>query len=192
VRALRIGCVVLAAGIGSRFGSDKRQAVLSNGSTVLAQTLTSLESVFSERCLVLRPGDDVLLKAYSTWSPVIAADAGLGMGHSLASVVPLLQSWDGMVVALGDMPWVRPETFAQVRDALRRDSLVVPFYEGERGNPVGIGSAFFADVAKLQGDQGARALFSRFAEAIICLHVQDNGVLRDVDTPGALVDRSDL
>jgi molybdenum cofactor cytidylyltransferase len=187
MNAPRIGCVVLAAGFARRFGADKRQTLLPDGTPLLARTLQNATPAFSERLLVLHDGDAALRQQHAPqWRIVIAADAVLGLGHSLAAVLPQVQDWDGMVVALGDMPWVQTATYIQIKAHLNAQTLVVPHYQGQRGNPVGIGKDFFAELAAPQGDQGARALFGRHANAIVRCEVNDSGILRDVDTPNDL------
>lgn len=181
-----IGCIVLAAGAATRFGSDKRLAQFGD-STLLDYTLSRLTPLFTQRLVVLRGGDTALAEAINEeWEPVFAADADKGMGHSLAAAMTRTRQWDGAVIALADMPWVRPETYAAVAAQVAPDKLVVPFYQGQRGNPVGIGRAYFAELAALDGDQGARGLLQRHAAAVIRLELDDSGILRDVDTPEAL------
>lgn len=184
-----IGCIVLAAGSGARFGSDKRLAEFA-GDTLLAHTLARLAPVFAQRVLVLRATTDTdtaLAQRFANeWRIVHAPDAAKGMGHSLAAAMACTATWNGAVVALADMPFVLPVTCAAIAARLSADTLVVPYYRGKRGNPVGIGSRFFAELAALQGDRGARALFERHASALIHMDVDDPGILRDVDTPEAL------
>lgn len=186
-----IGCIVLAAGAGTRFGSDKRLAPFGN-TTLLAHTLDNIAPAFAQRILVLRTGDEALGAHFTgNWHVVYAPDASNGMGRSLAAAMPACGDWDGAVVGLGDMPYVRTSTYAAVRDRLTRATLVVPHYEAQRGNPVGIGGNFFTELLQLQGDQGARALMQRHAAAITRLDVDDAGILRDVDTPAALAGETD-
>lgn len=181
-----IGCIVLAAGAGTRFGSDKRLAQL-NGVILLEHTLGNIAPAFHKRILVLRPGDDALgIRHAADWQIVLAADASKGMGHSLAAAMALTGDWEGAVVALADMPFVRTTTYEAVRVRLTNDNLVVPYYHDRRGNPVGIGKRYFPELERLQGDQGARQLLQQHAAAVVRVDVEDAGVLRDVDTPAAL------
>jgi molybdenum cofactor cytidylyltransferase len=60
-------------------------------------------------------------------------------------------------------------------------SIVVPFYQGQRGHPVGFGSEHRDALIGLDGDTGARALLS--THQVARLDVDDPGILRDVDTP---------
>ncbi|MDY6981511.1 MAG: NTP transferase domain-containing protein, partial [Pseudomonadota bacterium] len=98
-----IGCIVLAAGAGTRFGSDKRLADL-GGDALLARTLSMLAPVFVQRILVLRANhatDEALARRFEKdWEVVRAADAAKGMGHSLAAAMKNTESWTGAVIAL--------------------------------------------------------------------------------------------
>jgi molybdenum cofactor cytidylyltransferase len=176
------GCVVLAAGSSRRFGSDKRRFMLPGGSTLLEQTLATVRMVFARRVLVLRAEDKELAAHYrDDWQIVLATDASMGMGHSLAAALPALTGWPGAVIALADMAWVQPQSFVAVEAALRPDLLVVPYHNGERGNPVGIGSDYFGQLANPQGDSGARQLFGEFRDKVIRLELDDPGILQDLD-----------
>lgn len=181
-----IGCIVLAAGSGTRFGTDKRQALL-GGNTLLGHTLGTIAPQFSKRILVLHPGDEALAGHFAgNWQVLLAADARKGMGHSLAAAMACTRDWAGAVIALGDMPLVLAATYRAVRDALTTENLVVPHYHEQRGNPAGIGQRYFAELARLEGDQGARKLLELHAATVLRLAVDDPGILRDVDTPEAL------
>ena len=176
------GCIVLAAGSSRRFGSDKRQFLLPSGTTLLDQTLATVRDVFDRRVLVLRTDDDELAARYrADWQIVLAPDAALGMGHSLAAALPAVQDWPGAVIALADMAWVQAKSFRAVQAALEPGALVVPFYCGERGNPVGIGRDYFGRLANPQGDSGARQLFGEYSGRVIRLELDDPGILRDLD-----------
>ncbi len=181
-----VGCIVLAAGSGSRFGSDKRLAKLGE-ETLLERTLGNITPVFGKRVLVLRPDDDALGSRFAEdWQIVLAVDAGKGMGHSLAAAMTCTSGWNGAVIALADMPFIKTATYHAVRAGLTATNLVVPYYREQRGNPVGIGKRYFAELAELQGDQGARALLQQHAAAVLRVDVEDAGILRDIDTRAAL------
>ena len=179
-----VSCIVLAAGSSSRFGSDKRAARLGDGRSLLDATLDSIPPLFEQRILVLHPGDEALAAAHAAdWHTLIAPMAAQGMGHSLATGLAAAAGTNGVLVVLADMPAVRASTYAGLVNLLRHDRLVLPRYKGQRGNPVGIGKDFFAELAVPEGDHGARRLLQAHAEAIHWLDCDDAGVLKDVDRP---------
>lgn len=183
-----IGCIVLAAGSGTRFGADKRLAPF-GANTLLTHTLHNIAPAFSQRVLVLRTGDETWAEQYvADWQLVFAAEAHKGMGHSLAAALPFAAGWMGAVIALGDMPLVQTATYGAVRAQLTPNNLVVPYYRAQRGNPVGVGCRYFAELSELQGDRGARALLEQHQAQVVRLEVDDPGILRDIDTREALAE----
>ena len=88
----------------------------------------------------------------------------------------------GWIVALADMPAVKPATIARIVDALHAGaSLAAPFLHGERGHPVGFAAHHRDALLQLAGDVGARSLMQAQRNALVVLDVDDPGVLYDVD-----------
>jgi molybdenum cofactor cytidylyltransferase len=63
-------------------------------------------------------------------------------------------------------------------------AIVVPVFQGKRGNPVLFARAFVDEMRAAEGDVGARALLSQHADAVYEVET-DAGVLADADTPAA-------
>jgi molybdenum cofactor cytidylyltransferase len=107
-----------------------------------------------------------------------------GIGTSLAAGVAAAPDAAGWLIALGDMPWVQPETISALTQALARGaSLVAPLHAGRRGHPVGFAALWRDQLLNLKGDQGARDLIAAQAGQLLLLPTEDPGVLLDVDTP---------
>jgi molybdenum cofactor cytidylyltransferase len=118
---------------------------------------------------------------------VVCENAAEGMGASLACAARAAGSADGYLVALGDMPFVRPSSIAAVREALAGGALLAaPYFRARRGHPVGVSGMFFEELLGLQGDEGARQLLARNETRLQKIPVGDPGVIRDIDTPGDL------
>jgi molybdenum cofactor cytidylyltransferase len=66
-------------------------------------------------------------------------------------------------------------------------SIAAPVPRGRRGHPVGFSAAHRDALMALSGDEGARALVAAAGVDLVRVDVDDQGVLRDVDTPGDLV-----
>jgi molybdenum cofactor cytidylyltransferase len=71
-------------------------------------------------------------------------------------------------------------------DPDRAALVVVPTFEGKRGNPVLWSRRFFPDLMAIEGDVGARHLIGRYNEAVVEVPVTGKGALTDIDTPEAL------
>lgn len=181
--------LLLAAGRGSRFGSDKRRVRLADGRSLLATSLQRARQVFAEVWVVLRPEDDLAALGLPADTPIIRChDADLGMGHSLAAGVRALRSEAATAIAvlLADMPGIEPASLRLLREQADAERIVFPLYRGRRGHPVLFGRAFWDELTQLRGDQGARALLQAHGDACHGLTLDDAGVLLDLDTPAAL------
>ncbi|MFV3306097.1 nucleotidyltransferase family protein [Pseudomonas sp. NY15181] len=187
---MTVVALVLAAGAGSRFGADKRRATLPDGRSLLAHSVERAQAVFDEVRVVLRDGERAGDFDLPTGCHVIhSPDAASGMGHSLAAGAASLQDSDAQAVAilLGDMPWIAPETLRQLDEAATASTILFPLYDGQRGHPVLFGREFWPALTQLTGDEGARAVVQAHRGRCVVVEVNDPGVLRDVDTPDALL-----
>jgi molybdenum cofactor cytidylyltransferase len=94
------------------------------------------------------------------------------------------QAADAWLVALGDMPYVRPSSIAAVRQALEAGAvLAAPYFRTRRGHPVGIAAKFRQELFSLTGDEGAKGLIARHGGELLKIPVGDPGVIRDIDRP---------
>ena len=87
---------------------------------------------------------------------------------------------DGL--ALADQPQV-PVTLLRAMIALNTETLspiVAPLVKGQRVNPVMFDRVTYKDLMRIQGDQGGRAVFSRYPTAWQEWH--DENLLLDIDT----------
>lgn len=185
----KVLALMLAAGRGKRFGSDKRLACLPDGRSLLAASVERAQQVFGEVHVVLRDEDDAQALGLPACRVIRCPDADQGMGHSLAAGMRALagQDADAVAVLLGDMPWISTDSLRQLVTQAAAERIVYPLHDGQRGHPVLFGRAFWAHLQNLTGDEGARALLQANASACHGIRLQDPGVLRDVDRSEALL-----
>jgi len=190
---LNIVGLLLAAGSATRFGSDKLRHELPHGVAIAVQAARHLLAQVKPVIAVVRPGSEEFAAALKAegCEVVVCENAAEGMGASLAcaarAAARLWPEADGCVVALGDMPFVRPSTIAAVRDALAHGAaLAAPYFRARRGHPVALSRRFFKELAALRGDEGAKRLLADNAQRLVKIPVGDPGVIRDIDTPGDL------
>jgi molybdenum cofactor cytidylyltransferase len=182
---LMTGVLLLAAGKGRRFGSDKRWATLADGRSVFAATLDVVASGGLPVLVCLRPGDiraqQLLDERGLAWVECDRAEEG--MGAVLAQGLQVVSEWQAVLVALADMPWITPQTFRAVAEVIHCNSICRASYSGVPGHPVGFGSDYFNELRQLSGDEGARSLLQRHSALVTDLPVDDPGILQDIDRP---------
>ncbi len=190
-----ISIIVLAAGESRRWGADNKLLAPIGSLPMIRRTVEmALASGLRPITVVTGHEADAVVMALDCLPIrlVHAPDFADGMSASLKAGVQASTKSDGVLVCLGDMPWVKPETLAAIAaayDPSEDHIAIIPTYRGARGNPVLITSAVFAQVARLNGDQGARALFAAEPDRVVELPVDDPGILRDADSPDALASR---
>jgi molybdenum cofactor cytidylyltransferase len=191
--------ILLAAGRGKRFDPSGVQNKLLQplgaaadtnadaGELVVAASARHLLEVLSRVVAVVRPGDDKVagLLGAMGCEVKVCQDADYGMGASLVHAIEYTRGAPGWLVALGDMPHVRPATIALLSDAVMRgERIAAPVYRGKRGNPVAFSPYYLDLLLALDGDQGARNILK--SHPVREVEVDDSGILRDVDTPADL------
>jgi len=187
--------IVLAAGLGSRFGGPGHKLSQPLGTyTVLGHTLrhamaggmpvvvVTTEPLLAIASAHMAARDIVVLPTASTAST--ARSGVLGMGYSIAAGVMARPDAAGWLVLPGDMPLVRPATLQAVARAVAVHPVAYAQHGGRRGHPVGFAAELYSELAVLSGDEGARRLVARYPA--FGVDVDDPGVLIDVDTPGDL------
>ena len=179
--------VLLAAGTGSRFdGRNKLLAPLDEEPLVTHAARTLFEVPYEERVAVLGYEADRVDDALSGFDlqTVRNPDYADGQATTVARGTRVAARRDATaaVFHLGDMPCVNPATVrAVIAAAAETDAgIVVPTYDGQRGNPALFAEEHFDRLRDVTGDRGGRALFECYP--VERVPVDDPGIHRDVDT----------
>ena len=184
----RPAVIVLAAGLGSRFGAVGHKLSESLGHvSVLGSTLRhAIASHLPVIVVTTEALADVARRHVASRDVIILPAVGtpgphpLGMGYSIAAGVSARPDAPGWLVLPGDMPMVQPATLLAVARALEHHPVAYAQHKGRRGHPVGFGAELYSELATLAGDEGARRLVARYPAHGV--DVDDAGVLLDVDT----------
>ena len=189
----RIAAVVLAAGQASRMGSNKLIAEL-DGEPIVRRTVRAVLASRARPVVVVTGHEAEAVRAALAGLDVRFVhnpDFADGMSTSLRVGVAAAGAVGAALICLGDMPRLEARHLDAVIDAYRTgdpDEIIVPTCDRKRGNPVLWPHSYFAEIAELSGDVGARALIDRHAEQVRLLAIDDPAILVDVDTPAALAE----
>ncbi|HET6621732.1 MAG TPA: molybdopterin-binding/glycosyltransferase family 2 protein [Dongiaceae bacterium] len=190
-RRPRVAALVMAAGRSSRMGANKL-LMEDDGKPIVARVV--------ERALAADPAEVLVVTGHQE-PEVRAALAGLrvrfvacpdyadGLSASLRCGVKALPGdIDAALVLLGDMPRVGTALLRRMIAAFNPTegrAIIVPSFQGKRGNPVLWHRRFFAEMMTLAGDVGARHLIGEHAELVTEIEAEDAGIFLDIDTPEA-------
>lgn len=188
--------ILLAAGSGKRFDPsgqhNKLLARLPSGVSVAASCAQHLLAV-TPLCLAVLPALPTMPTPIQTELSAQLSELGCtitfllddatspSMARSLKHGLLQTDASDAWIIALADMPSIRPESIRRLVDALQAGAdIAVLSYQGRRGHPVGFSRLHLPELLQLNGDQGARALLAR--HPVIEIAVDDPGILLDIDT----------
>ena len=190
--APKIAAIVLAAGRSSRMGRNKLLLDL-RGKPIVAHVVETVAKADFAEIIVVTGHQAGKVKA-ALDSPAglkiveARADAA-GMAASLKTGLKALSpDIDAAMVILGDMPQISHGLLARLVAAyqpLDGRAIVLPVADGKRGNPVLFDRRFFADMALVDGDVGARHIIGGNSELVMEVPANAAEIFVDVDTPEA-------
>ena len=185
---LKIAGILLAAGDSSRMEQPK--ALLSfNGSSFIDTILDHLSGSGCDPVLsVLGHHGDVICQQTdaNTYKCFSNPQPQLGMLSSLKIAIEHLpESCQGFILSLVDHPAVKRETYTAIVQAakLNPNKIIIPQFYGQNGHPVFFGRVFFQELLNAPNEQGARIVVHQHLDDVHFLHVEDTGILQDIDTP---------
>jgi len=192
-----IAVIVLAAGQSRRMGRRNKLLEPVDGEPMVRHAVRAAAvaaAAAGGRPVVVtgheREGVEAVLSGYDV-TFAHNPDFRKGLSTSLARGVAALPGGvEGAIVCLADMPGVRAEHLERLRDAFDPGAgaaICVATRRGKRGNPVLFASRFFAEMCDVEGDVGARHLIGAHADLVREVEMPDDGVLLDIDSPGALL-----
>jgi len=181
--------IVPAAGRADRFGSAKLLALV-NGEPLLNWTLWALlDGGVKHVVVVTAQGADlssVKLASDPRVKIVVNEDPSRGMFSSIQTGLSAVTG-DPILFLPADMPFVSSGTVRDVLDAcVRRQRIVVPVFEDKRGHPIAVPGAMRRPILLAPATSTLKDALGSASKLRDELHVGDEGILRDVDTPDDL------
>jgi molybdenum cofactor cytidylyltransferase len=182
-----ISAILLAAGESNRMGQPK-QLLPFGQSTIVERTIDNLlNSAVSETIVVLGYRDEEIRKtiAGKPVKLVINPDYQQGMSTSIiAGLKQVDKRARAVLIALSDQPFINSQTITSLVEAFIANNrgILIPVYQGRRGNPVIFAIKYKGELLNLKGDVGGREIIKRHPDDVLEVAVNCEGVLLDIDT----------
>ena len=153
---MKLGCVVMAAGAGSRFGSNKLLAEF-RGKPLYRRALEAIPGAQFCRVAVVTGYDPVAaLAAGLDFCPVKNDQPELGISRTIRLGLETMKHCDGVLFMTADQPLLTARTILNLIDAFLRepDCIAAAACAGRRGNPCLFPQWLFPELLELEGDTG--------------------------------------
>ncbi len=179
------GCVIMASGLGKRFGGNKLMADF-HGKPMIQRALDASERLFSKRVVVTRDEQIAALCREQNVDVVLHT-----LPHRSDTVrlgLQALGELDACMFLPGDQPLLRRETVAMLLECRNEhpDSIIRPGYEDTEGSPVLFPSWTFPELLDLPEGKGGGVVIKNHPHAVHRVSVADPFELADADTPEML------
>ncbi len=184
---LNISAVLLGAGRSKRMGLNKLSLPW-RGKTLFERCFnTLLRSNVKKVVVVLN--DRMRKESEYFHNPkvevVINPYYKKGMSTSIRRGIRVLNSKsDGILIALGDQPFLKTRTINAIIKAFRREKgkIIVPTFKGRRGHPVIFHRRYEKELLRLKGDVGGKTIMEKHPNDVRPIPVKSEGVIKDIDT----------
>lgn len=184
---MKIGCIVMAAGMGSRFGSNKLTQVW-NGKSLIRR---ALEAVPSERLsavvVVTQYPEIVALAKEFRFTPIVNSHPEYGQSHSIHLGIHALSDCDALLFQVADQPLLLRESVSSLIDLYQQhpDCIVGLGHAGQRGNPCIFPARLFPELLQIEGDRGGNVVIRQHETELLLWEVSVRELV-DVDTADTL------
>ena len=181
----KTGCVIMASGLGKRFGCNKLMADFL-GRPMICRALDATEGLFSHRVVVTRH-ESVAALCRERNVDVVVHDLP-GRNDTVRLGLDALGDPDCCLFLPGDQPLLRRETVAMLLERWREepDRIIRPAYEDHEGSPVLFPAWTFAELKTLPEGKGGGAVIRKYPDALCRISIADPFELADADTPQML------
>lgn len=179
----RLGCVIMASGLGRRFGGNKLMADF-KGKPMIQWTLDATKGIFARRIVVTRhKAVEELCRRQGI--EVIFHDLPYRSDTVRLGLAALARDVESCMFCAGDQPLLRPDTIISLAlsAARQRDAIWRAAYKDTAGAPVLFPQWTFPELLTLPEGQGGSYVLKKYPGRIRTVSVRDQYELMDVDSP---------
>ena len=175
------GCIIMASGLGTRFGSNKLMASL-DGAPLIAHVIRACDGLFAKRVAVTRH-EDVAKLCRSLGMEAVMHDEPL-RSDTVRLGMQAMDGCDTVTFIQADQPFISANTLAAL---LRGAETHLEFiwrvgFQGTQGAPVLFPAWAFDELRALPPGKGGGFVAKAHAQRVRCVEAASEWELFDVDT----------
>ncbi|RBP44926.1 molybdenum cofactor cytidylyltransferase [Garciella nitratireducens] len=182
-----VTAVILASGIAKRFGENKLLMPLGE-KKVIEHVIDHVKKSKVEDIFLIYGHHQKEFKDIAKIKEIkliYNEKYNLGQSYGVKRAVKRLENKaEGILFLLGDQPFLTSRTINQLVRCFKKnpEKIIVPLYDGKRGNPVIFGKNFFGQIKKINGDKGPREIIEKYENQVVFVPINDIMENFDIDT----------
>ena len=181
----KVGCVIMASGMGKRFGGNKLMADF-HGKPMIQRALDATEGLFFRRVVVTR--HTAVAELCRAQNVEVILHALPHRNDTVRLGLEALGDLDACMFLPGDQPLLRRETVAMLLEHRKEnpEAILRPAYEDTEGSPVLFPAWAFGELKTLPEGKGGGVVIKNHPHDLIRVSISDPFELADADTPEIL------
>ena len=188
-KTYKIANIILAAGQSKRMLKDNKLLIKINKQYMIEKIVdTALNSSADSTVVVLGHQNNVIQEIIQNKEVIttINEDYKKGLSSSLqCGISALPDDCDAAIIILADMPNIEIKVLNSIinnYNPKKNKSIIIPTFNGKKGNPILIDRKYFPDILKVKGDKGAKDIIANNKNYVLEIPQNNSSVLDDIDT----------
>jgi len=188
--AKQVSAIVLAAGLSSRMGSENKLHLPVNGEALLRHGIQRfIKSGIEEIIVVLGHEHEETAQLINDLNIKIVINQDYSQGQITSvrtGLAAVSKGSEATFIALGDQPAVSADSIKRILTGFemrRHCEVIVPYFNGDRGNPILISAKSRNKILSGEHNFGCRKFIDKNPNLVYRVNVTDAGVTTDLDTP---------
>ena len=183
-----LGIVILAAGLGRRFGGNKAMAMF-HGQPMLAHAISVAEGIPDAEMAIVASNGETRCYAEEKnrkvlWNPAPEE----GIASSIRRGTAYFGQKDAILFLVCDMPLLTAESVRRLVQAFENSSAAAACLKdgSHSGNPAVFSRRCFPALLELSGEAGGKRVLRQYAQEVLTVPCIFENELTDADTKSAL------
>jgi molybdenum cofactor cytidylyltransferase len=194
---LKVAAVLLAAGLSSRMGTRNKLLIRIEGEPLVRRTARAYLAAGVDVYVVVGHEAPAVRGALADLPLTFVENPRFAEGQQIsvrAGLDALSGGYDAVLVALADQAALRPEDIRDLLEAFAegdRDRILIPFHQGQRGNPVLFPSEIITEIRASGRNAACRKFLDANPQLTRHYEAASDHFVIDIDTPDDLQNFTD-
>lgn len=181
-----MGAVVLAAGLGTRFGGDKLRSVI-NGKAMYRHVLDEIASVIGYESITFVTGGSGPADEAAALGANVVINQRPEDGQASSMRLGLLNNlkYGSCLFAVADQPMICAESINRLITGYRNSNMMMASMtnaSGDFANPCIFASCYYDELMRIEGDRGGKSVITKHADDVYRCRADSELELFDIDT----------